>query len=363
MNREAHQWRFKFGGGVLFILAFAIGHRAYAQTAVQITSPSNGSKISGTVQFTCVSNSSQVAFESLFVDSTYIASSPTYKNSNGFTFSYSWPSSNVANGSHSLICRGYNSGNGTVGQATVGVTVNNSTAAATPTPTPAVQITGPADGSTVAGTVQFTCVANSSQVAFESLFVDSTYIASSPTYTNSNGFTFTYAWPSTKVANGSHSLICRGYNSANGTVGQATSGVTVSNSAASSTPTPAPTVNATPSPGPSATATPVATPSPTPAVQITGPSNGATLSGTVQFTCVSNSSQVAFESLFVDSTYIASSPTYTNTNGFSFTYAWPSINVANGSHSLICRGYNSANGTVGQATVGVIVNNTTSTPT
>jgi len=363
MNREAHHWRFKVGSGILFVLALALGRPAYAQTAVQITSPSNGSKISGTVQFTCVSNSSQVVFESLFVDSTYIASSPTYKNSSGFTFSYSWPSSNVANGSHSLICRGYNSGNGTVGQATVGVTVNNSTAAATPTPTPAVQITGPSDGSTVAGTVQFTCVANSSQVAFESLFVDSTYIASSPTYTNSNGFSFTYGWRSTNVANGSHSLICRGYNSGNGTVGQATSGVTVSNSAASSTPTPAPTVSATPSPSPTATATPVATPSPTPAVQITGPGNGATLSGTVQFTCVSNSSQVAFESLFVDSTYIASSPTYTNTNGFSFTYAWPSTNVANGSHSLICRGYNSANGTVGQATVGVTVNNTASTPT
>jgi hypothetical protein len=97
MNREAHHWRFKVGSGILFVLALALGRPAYAQTAVQITSPSNGSKISGTVQFTCVSNSSQVVFESLFVDSTYIASSPTYKNSSGFTFSYSWPSSNVAN--------------------------------------------------------------------------------------------------------------------------------------------------------------------------------------------------------------------------------------------------------------------------
>jgi hypothetical protein len=363
MNRAAHNWRVKVGGGILFALVIASGRPVYAQPAVQITGPSDGATVAGTVEITCVANSSQVVFESLFVDSTYIASSPTYKNSNGFTFSSAWASSNVANGSHSLICRGYNSANGTVGQATIGVTVNNSTAAATPTPTPAVQITGPADGATVAGTVQFTCVANSSQVAFESLFVDSTYIASSPTYRNSNGFTFTYAWPSSNVANGSHSLICRGYNSSDGTVGAATAGVTVNNSAASSTPTPSPIATATPSPTATATATPAATPSPTAAVQITGPANGAALSGTVQFTCVSNSSQVAFESLFVDSTYIASSPTYTNTNGFTFTYAWPSSNVANGSHSLICRGYNSANGTVGQATVGVTVNNTTSTPT
>ncbi len=83
------------------------------------------------VQLTCVSNSSQVVIESLFVDTTYIGSSPTYTDSSGFSFTNSWSSTNVANGSHSLVCRGYNSNNGTVGVATVGVTVSN---AVTPTP-------------------------------------------------------------------------------------------------------------------------------------------------------------------------------------------------------------------------------------
>ncbi len=103
------------------------------------------------------------------------------------------------------------------------------TAQATPTPTP-VSITSPAAGSVVSGVVTFTCT-NPGGTA--RLYIDDVFVASS-----------TYSWNTTKFTNGSHYLLCNGYQNTV-LVGSTAENVTVRNGA--STPTPkAPTPTPTP---------------------------------------------------------------------------------------------------------------------
>jgi hypothetical protein len=329
-----------FAPAFAFMLLMTGG--ACAQSAVQITAPNNGASVVGTISFTCASASPQVVYESLFVDSNWLATSPSYSSSNGFTYSSAWNSGTVANGSHTLVCRGYDGNGDTIGTADVGVTVANGSAMAAPTttPQPAVQITAPGNGASVAGRVTVTCDSTSSHVAYESLFVDAHWLATSPSYSNSTGFTFSSAWNTSFVAPGSHTLLCRGYSSSGATVGSASIGIIVEQAAGT------------------VTATPTAASTPTPSVvAITAPTNGTFVSGTVTFTCLSSSSQVVYESLFVDSSWLATSPSYSDSSGFTYSSAWNSSSATNGSHTLACRGYNSSGSTVGIASVGVVVNN------
>src|SRR6202034_3343310 len=101
---------------------------------------------------------------------------------------------------HTLLCRGYSSSGATVGSASIGIIVEQAagtvtatpTAASTPTPS-VVAITAPTNGTSVCGAVTFACLSSSSQVVYESLFVDSSWLATSPSYSDSSGFTYSSA--------------------------------------------------------------------------------------------------------------------------------------------------------------------------
>src|SRR5277367_6136402 len=132
MNNHSRNWR-----RVLIILsAFAslplIAAAASAQS-VQISAPSYGATVKGNITVNCVTSGSQVALVNLFVDSNWLAQSPVYQNSNGFVFSSPWNSATASNGAHTLVCRGYNVLDGTTANTTMGVTVSNIAATATPT--------------------------------------------------------------------------------------------------------------------------------------------------------------------------------------------------------------------------------------
>ncbi len=198
--------------------------------AVQITAPATSASVSGTVSIV-LQKTSNVVWINAYVDGHYLASTPPS--------TLSWISTTVANGSHVISAIGYSSAGAVLGTATVTVTVQNggssptpiatstvvatSTAVATPTATAtagAIQITAPANGAAVSGTVGIT-VQRPSNVSWVNIYVDGRYLVSSPP--------FTFSWNSTTVANGSHVISTNGYSSAGAAVGSASVTVTVQN--------------------------------------------------------------------------------------------------------------------------------------
>ncbi len=337
-----------------------------AQTAaVVINSPTNGQIVSGTVSIV-TQYQSPVTWENVYIDGKYLASSPPS--------TFSWDSTSVVNGSHTISVAGKNS-TGVVATAAVTVTVANGTPTPTPTatsttptatPTGATQtptasatpsadvvIVSPVNGATVSGIVSIV-TQYQSPVTWENVYIDGKYLASSPPST--------FSWNSTSVANGAHTITVAGKNSS-GVIATTTITVTVQNTG---TPTPTPTVTsvptstATPSstPTPTATLTSTATPTltatptstPTPVtVAIMSPSNAAIVSGTVSIATQVQSPPVVWENIYIDGKYFASSPPY--------TFSWNSSSVGNGSHTIRADGRNSS-GLVGSASVQVTVQNT-----
>ena len=218
----------------------------------------------------------------------------------------------------------------------------------------AVQIFAPANQASVSGTVMFTCQSSSGKTVSENLFVDSALL-SSQSHSAPGGFTFSYPWDTTTVANGAHTLVCKAYKGNGSILGTASVSVTVNNNIApTSTPGPTPTPTSAPTSAPTPTATPTSSGAPT--TTIMAPISGTSVAGTVPFTCAATSGQIAWENLFVDSAWLATSP---SNSGGAFTYssAWNTTALANGVHTLVCRGYNSSGGTLAVATAGVMVSN------
>ena len=299
-------------------------------SAVKINAPANGATVSGTVSIV-TQVSSAVSWENIYIDGNYFASS--------LPLTFSWNSTTVTNGTHTISARAFNSSGIQVGSDSVSVTVANgvptptptstATATATPTPTPsaAVRINAPANGATVSGTVSIVTQV-SSAVSWENIYVDGNYFASSPP--------LTFSWNSTTVTNGAHTISARAFNSSGIQVGSDSVSVTVANGV----PTPTPTSTAT------ATATP--TPTPSAAVRINAPANGATVSGTVSIV-TQVSSAVSWENIYVDGNYFASSP--------PLTFSWNSTTVTNGAHTISARAFNSSGIQVGSDSVSVTVRN------
>ncbi len=93
-------------------------------------SPVNDSVVQNTVIIS-TAVSSQVQWINLYVDGNYIVSSPPYN--------FTWDSTKVANGSHTISIEAFSSSSGTrieVGSDSITVDVENGTSTSTPTPTP-----------------------------------------------------------------------------------------------------------------------------------------------------------------------------------------------------------------------------------
>jgi hypothetical protein len=189
------------------------------------TSPASGATVNGsTTVGMSVSGSTAVSktFQ-LAVDGT-VASSQTVS---GNTASYTWNTAGVANGSHTLSLTVQDSAGGRA-TATLPVTVAN-----------AVPITAafssPAAGATVSGTstvgMSTTGGATATSRTYR-LSVDGTVVSTQTV----NGSSASYAWNTTGVANGSHTLSLTVTDTAGGSA-TATRSVTVNN--ATTTPPPA----------------------------------------------------------------------------------------------------------------------------
>jgi hypothetical protein len=87
---------------------------------------------------------------------------------------------------------------------------------------------------------------------------------------------------------------------------------------------------------------------PTPAVIITTPLSGSTVSGVISFNCTNLGGTVG---LYIDDNFVGYNP-----------YSWNTTTAANGNHYLLCNGYLNSS-LIGSASVNVTVSNGVSTPT
>src|ERR1700690_1428412 len=106
MGKTARHWRRVLG--ILAVASLPLMAIAASAQTVQISAPSYGATVKGTITFNCVATGSQVVLVNMFVDSNWLAQSAVHQNGNGFTFSTPWNSATTSNGAHTLVCRGYN---------------------------------------------------------------------------------------------------------------------------------------------------------------------------------------------------------------------------------------------------------------
>lgn len=168
---------------------------------VSITAPSNGATVSGSVSIV-TTYGSPAQWENIYIDGNYLASSPPT--------TFSWDSTTVANGNHTITAKGFNSSDQVVGTASVTVNVQNRSGGQ------AVKITSPANGATVTGAITIDTTLGSN-VQWENIYIDGNYLASSPPTT--------FQWNSTSVSDGSHTISAQAF--ASGRVLEGSDSITV----------------------------------------------------------------------------------------------------------------------------------------
>jgi hypothetical protein len=178
---------------------------AASSTAVTITAPANAATVSGTVSITAQTGTG-VSWINIYIDGGYLASSPPD--------TFSWDSTTVVNGSHTISSNAYTSTGTLAGSASITVSVQNANAK------PAVTLTSPANASTVSGNVTLTAQVLPS-VAWINFEIDGAYFASSPPYSTT--------WDSTSVPDGSHTIEAIAFSSSDAQIGSSTVSVTVAN--------------------------------------------------------------------------------------------------------------------------------------
>jgi hypothetical protein len=167
--------------------------------AASISAPLNGATVSGVVNVAFSgSDNAGVAGLELFIDGT-LASSVS-----GASGTFSWDTTAVSNGSHSIFVKAYDAAGNAGTSTTVAVTVNN---IPPDTTAPTVQINSPANGSKVSKNVKISVSANDN-VGVTSIDL---YIDGKP-YQSVAGSTASFSWNTVKVSAGNHTLQAFAYD-------------------------------------------------------------------------------------------------------------------------------------------------------
>jgi hypothetical protein len=86
-------------------------------SVVKITAPANGATVSGTAVTITITKNSGISWADVYVDGIYFASTPPS--------TFSWDSTTVADGTHTISVTGFGSGGAIKGTASITVTVAN----------------------------------------------------------------------------------------------------------------------------------------------------------------------------------------------------------------------------------------------
>ena len=283
--------------------ALAVGGDTTAPS-ISISAPSNGAAVAGTVNITAT------ASDNVGVTRVWFYIDGAYLRSDGLApFESPWDTSAVTPGSHQIRARAYDAaGNYTDAQVTVTVTTASD---AVP---PSLTITAPTNGQTVSGLVPISASASDSGgIARLWFYVDGVYIRSD------GAAPYDATWDATSASLGSHSIRVRAYDNA-GNFTDRTVSVTVG--VADTTP---PTVN------------------------LTVPTNGATVSGTVNITATaSDDTAVDRVWFYVDGVYLRSD------GAAPYNAPWNATAAGSGPHTILARAYDTA-GNFTDATITVTV--------
>ncbi len=187
--------------------------------SVSLTSPTNGSTISGkyTMNATANDDSGTVSKVEFYVDGALKGTSTTSP------YSYALDTTTLTNASHSLTAKAYDPSGNVGTSSTVTVTVKNTTTTLPDTTPPTVSITAPVDGNTVSGSVNVTATAaDNVGVTKVDFLVDGTLKTTVQTAP------YSYSWSTTALSNGTHSVSVIAYDAAGNTSTDSAS-VTVQN--------------------------------------------------------------------------------------------------------------------------------------
>jgi hypothetical protein len=282
---------------------------------VAITAPSSGATVSGTVQVSVsASDDVGVAGVKFFVDGSMLGAEVT-----GAPYTASWDTTTTANGSHTLTAVARDAAGNNTTSAAVALMVANNTLSTTP---PTVAITAPSNGATVSSTVQVTASASDNVGVAGVQF----YLDGSPLGVGQTIAPYQISWDTTTTANGSHTLTAAARDAAGNIATSALVTLMVANNTLDTTP---------------------------PTAAITAPSNGASLSGTVQVSASgSDNVGVAGVKFFVDGSILGAEVT-----GAPYTMPWDTTKAANGSHMLTAVARDAAGNSTTSAAVVVNVSN------
>jgi len=286
-----------------------LGPMDYPPT-VSITYPGDGATVSGTVVVTAdASDDNSVTQVEFFVDDSTI--DVDFDGSDGW--STSWDTTTVSDGSYKVTATATDDVLQTSSDS-INVTVDNEDDA------PTVTITSPADAATVSGTIDVTADATDDKgVTKAEFFVDGTTKIGEATTAP-----YAISWDTATVVDGPHTITA----TATDTIGQTASdsiSVTVDNTA--------PTVN------------------------ITSPTEGATVSGTIDVTADASdaTSGVAQVEFFVDDASIGVDTTA------PYAVSWNTTTATNGSHTLQAVATDDSEQSTESALVNVTVDNPVAT--
>jgi hypothetical protein len=229
----------------------------------------------------------------------------------GATLSYTWDTSRVANGSHSLQTRAYDGAGNITSSTVVTVNVSNTTTTTGDTTKPIATLVGISNAQTVSGKISVSANASDNVgVKKVDFYLDGSLYhgENTPPYciADDNGTTCN-AWDTLTVGNGSHTLQARAYDAA-GNIGPSTIvSFTVQNGSTSSS-------DITP-----------------PVVTINAPANGSHVSGKVTITATaSDNVSVRDITIYIDGQQYAT----TQSDFISTVWNTRPGSIASGTHTI-----------------------------
>lgn len=189
--------------------------------SVSITSPTNGSQVTGNVTI------SVDATDNVGVDKIEIYIDNVLKKTlTTSPYNYTWDSSTATNGTHTIYAKAYDA-EGNVGTSnTISVSVSGGIQDTT---SPTVTINYPDNNSTVYGVIELSATANDDVgVTKVEFYVDSTFIGEG--ISSGQAGPYTLQWDTKTVTNGTHTITVKAYDAA-GNIGSASKTVIVDQSA------------------------------------------------------------------------------------------------------------------------------------
>ena len=271
--------------------------------AVAVTVPAAGATVRGNVNLAAnASDASGLTKVEWWVDGVRVAT-----DTDGAPWAKAWNSASVADGTHKILAKARD----TAGNWGASLSVTFSVSQTPPPPdttAPTATVTVPAAGATVSGTAATLSANATDNVAVTSVrwFVDGVEVAA-----DTNGSPWTATWNSTTVADGAHAVVAKAADAAGNLGTSAGVSFTVSNSISD-------TVK--------------------PAVAVTVPVAGATVSGNVDLAAnASDASGLTKVEWWVDGVRVA-----TDTDGAPWTKAWNSASVADGTHKILAKARDTA---------------------